>query len=46
MNIKEFLKDKQVLLLVVLLIASIGAISYLGIQQGLDLKGGSTIPPP
>jgi preprotein translocase subunit SecD len=43
MNIKEFLKDKQVLLLVVLLIASIGAISYLGIQQGLDLKGGSTI---
>ena len=43
MNIKEFLKDRQVLLLVVLLIASIGAISYLGIQQGLDLKGGSTI---
>ncbi|AXV38962.1 preprotein translocase subunit SecD [Methanobacterium sp. BAmetb5] len=43
MNIKEFLKDKRVLLLVVLLIASIGAISYLGIQQGLDLKGGSTI---
>ncbi|MDO5836903.1 MAG: preprotein translocase subunit SecD [Methanobacterium sp.] len=43
MNLKQFLKDKRVLLLIVLLIASIGAISVLGIQQGLDLKGGSTI---
>jgi preprotein translocase subunit SecD len=43
MNFKEFLKDKRVILLIVLVIASIGAISILGIQQGLDLKGGSTI---
>ncbi|AUB56157.1 preprotein translocase subunit SecD [Methanobacterium subterraneum] len=43
MKLKEFLKDKRVLLLIVLVIASIGAISVLGIQQGLDLKGGSTI---
>ncbi|EKQ54161.1 MAG: preprotein translocase subunit SecD [Methanobacterium sp. Maddingley MBC34] len=43
MNFKEFLKDKRVLLMIVLVIASIGAISILGIQQGLDLKGGSTI---
>ncbi|CDG64965.1 MAG: preprotein translocase subunit SecD [Methanobacterium sp.] len=43
MNIKEFIMDRQVLLLIVLVIASIGAISFLGIQQGLDLKGGSTI---
>ena len=43
MNFKEFLKDYRVILLIVLLVASIGAISTLGIQQGLDLKGGSTI---
>jgi preprotein translocase subunit SecD len=43
MNFKEFLKDKRVLLLIVLVIGSIGAISVLGIDQGLDLKGGSTI---
>jgi preprotein translocase subunit SecD len=43
MKFKEFLKDKRVILLIVLVIASIGAISVLGIQQGLDLKGGSTI---
>jgi preprotein translocase subunit SecD len=39
----NFLKDYRVILLVVLIIASIGAISTLGIQQGLDLKGGSLI---
>nr|WP_319374771.1 preprotein translocase subunit SecD [uncultured Methanobacterium sp.] len=43
MKLNEFLKDKRVLLLIVLVIASIGAISVFGIQQGLDLKGGSTI---
>jgi len=43
MKLNQFLKDKRVLLLIVLVIASIGAISVLGIQQGLDLKGGSTI---
>jgi preprotein translocase subunit SecD len=43
MNFKEFLKDKRVILLIVLVIGSIAAISILGIDQGLDLKGGSTI---
>jgi preprotein translocase subunit SecD len=43
MNLKEFLKDWRVLLLIVLLLASIASISYFGIQQGLDLKGGSVI---
>ena len=43
MNFTEFIKDKRVILLIVLLIGSIGAISTLGIQQGLDLKGGSII---
>ena len=43
MNFKEFIKDYRVILLIVLLIGSIGAISVLGIQQGLDLKGGSII---
>jgi preprotein translocase subunit SecD len=43
MNFKEFIKDYRVILLIVLLVASIGAISTLGIQQGLDLKGGSII---
>ena len=43
MNFKEFIKDYRVILLIVLLIGSIGAISTLGIQQGLDLKGGSEI---
>ncbi len=43
MNFKEFIKDYRVILLIVLLVASIGAISTLGIQQGLDLKGGSEI---
>ena len=43
MNFKEFIKDYRVILLIVLLVGSIGAISTLGIQQGLDLKGGSEI---
>ncbi len=43
MNFKEFMKDYRVILLIVLLVGSIGAISTLGIQQGLDLKGGSLI---
>jgi preprotein translocase subunit SecD len=43
MNYKEFIKDYRVILMIVLLIGSIGAISTLGIQQGLDLKGGSEI---
>lgn len=43
MNFKEFLKDYRVIILIVLLIVSIGSISVFGIQQGLDLKGGSII---
>jgi preprotein translocase subunit SecD len=43
MNFLEFIKDYRVIILIVLLIGSIGAISTLGIQQGLDLKGGSII---
>ena len=42
-HVKQFLKDKRVLLLLVLIVASIISISTLGIQQGLDLKGGSMI---
>ena len=43
MNFMEFIKDYRVILLIVLLIGSIASISVLGIEQGLDLKGGSTI---
>lgn len=43
MKFDEFIKDKRVILLIVLVIGSIAAISVFGIQQGLDLKGGSTI---
>ncbi len=43
MNFKEFLKDYRVIILIVLLIVSIGSISVFGIQEGLDLKGGSII---
>ena len=40
---KEFYNDKRVILMFVILIASIISISTLGIQQGLDLKGGAII---
>ncbi|BDZ68945.1 preprotein translocase subunit SecD [Methanobacterium ferruginis] len=43
MKFKDFIKDKRVILLIVLVIGSIAAISIFGIQEGLDLKGGSTI---
>ncbi len=39
----EFLKNKRVLLLIILLLISIISVSFLGIEQGLDLKGGSSI---
>ncbi|MCQ2964544.1 MAG: preprotein translocase subunit SecD [archaeon] len=39
----EFFKDKRVILLIVLLLISIVSISVVGIEQGLDLKGGSSI---
>jgi preprotein translocase subunit SecD len=43
MNFMEFIKDYRVILLIVLLIGSVASISVLGIEQGLDLKGGSII---
>lgn len=42
-HVKQFLKDKRVLLMIILVVASAISISTLGIQQGLDLKGGSLI---
>ncbi len=42
-EIVDFLKDYRVILLIVLAIGSIISISALGIQQGLDLEGGSVI---
>lgn len=42
-NITEFIKDYQVILLIVFIIGSVSAISVYGIQEGLDLKGGSLI---
>ncbi len=42
-EITEFLKDYRVILLIVLLFVSIASISVFGIQQGLDLEGGSVI---
>ncbi len=39
----EFIRDKRVLILIICLIASVVCISTIGIQQGLDLKGGSVI---
>lgn len=42
-SITEFFKDYRVILLIVLLIGSIGAISIIGVPQGLDLQGGSQI---
>lgn len=39
----EFIRDKRVLILIICLIASVVCISTMGIQQGLDLKGGSVI---
>jgi preprotein translocase subunit SecD len=42
-NLSEFFKDKQAILMGALIIISIISISTIGIQQGLDLKGGSLI---
>lgn len=39
----DFLKDYQTILLIVLLIGSVASVSVFGIQEGLDLKGGSQI---
>ncbi len=42
-DILEFLKDYRVLLLIILIIGSITIISVYGIQEGLDLSGGSVV---
>jgi preprotein translocase subunit SecD len=42
-SIKDFFKDYRVIILIVAIFLSIGAISLNGIQQGLDLSGGSLI---
>ena len=42
-SVIEFFKDYRVILLIVLLIGSVASISVLGVQEGLDLKGGSQI---
>ena len=42
-NLSKFFKDRQVIILLIFLIVSILSISLLGVEQGLDLKGGSSI---
>lgn len=42
-DVIEFLKDYRVILLIVLAVGSIISISTFGIEQGLDLEGGSLI---
>lgn len=42
-HLSEFLRDKRVILLIVVLLISIASIVTLGVEQGLDLKGGSSI---
>ncbi|MGZ7135605.1 MAG: preprotein translocase subunit SecD, partial [Methanobacterium sp.] len=42
-DVIDFLKDYRVIILIVLVIVSLAAISVYGIQQGLDLRGGSII---
>lgn len=39
----DFFKDYRVILFIILLIGSVASISVFGIQEGLDLKGGSQI---
>jgi len=39
----DFFKDYRVILMIILLIGSVASISIFGIQEGLDLKGGSQI---
>jgi len=42
-DIIEFLKDYRVILLLILVIGSISVISFYGVQEGLDLRGGSLV---
>ena len=40
---KQFLKKPRTLLLIILLIASVVSVAVFGLQEGLDLAGGSMI---
>ena len=42
-DLSKFFKDRQVIILLIFLLISIGSIAFLGVEQGLDLKGGSSI---
>ena len=42
-DLSKFFKDRQVIILLLFLLISIGSIAFLGVEQGLDLKGGSSI---
>ncbi|KZX14982.1 protein translocase subunit SecD [Methanobrevibacter cuticularis] len=42
-DLSQFFKDKRVILLIILILASVISISTIGIQEGLDLKGGSLL---
>ena len=42
-KVSKFFREREVIILLIFLIISIGAIGALGIEQGLDLKGGSSI---
>ena len=42
-DLSKFFKDRQVIILLLFLLISIGSIALLGVEQGLDLKGGSSI---
>ena len=38
-DLSKFFKDRQVIILLLFLLISIGSIAFLGVEQGLDLKG-------
>jgi preprotein translocase subunit SecD len=42
-DIIDFIKDYRVIILIVFLVVSVASISLIGITEGLDLKGGSSI---
>jgi preprotein translocase subunit SecD len=42
-NLKEFFKNKQTILMIILIVGSLLLISFHGISQGLDLKGGAMV---
>jgi preprotein translocase subunit SecD len=42
-NLKEFFKDKQTIIMIILIVGSILLISSYGITTGIDLKGGARV---